>query len=259
MAQLELAAPVVARLPSALHRQQLVRLSAAGWTRVLEAAWDADARACLELWAGRGLPLVVTRQPPAQDDALATGLPAPSRFWRRRLAVQVAPRDILFLDEFPPAAAVTRLLPRAAAMPWRALLAMLAAADCAPRVYGGYGWQALTRLAYVHAASDIDLLLPVDSAAQADAVARVLALQRGSDLAFCPPSSEAGGTHASPEGRRQGLTPWNGPRLDGELLFPDGAAIAWREWLAHREGRAAQVLVKRLHSVALETPAAGLA
>ena len=224
MAQLELAAPPAARLPTGLHRQQLVRLSGPGWTHVLGAPWDADARACLTLWAARGLPLVVTRQPPSHDDTLATGLPAPSRFRRRRLAVAVAPRDVLFLDEFPNADAVTRLLPRGLATAWRSLAATLAASDCAARVYGGYGWQALTRLAYVHAASDLDLLLPVSSSAQADEVAHALA-----SLA------------------------WDGPRLDGELLFPDGAAVAWREWRDHRQGRVAQVLVKRLRGVALET------
>jgi phosphoribosyl-dephospho-CoA transferase len=41
-------------------------------------------------------------------------------------------------------------------------------------------------------------------------------------------------------------------RLDGELLFRDGAAVAWREWIEWRAGRARAVLVKRLHGVALE-------
>jgi phosphoribosyl-dephospho-CoA transferase len=230
MAELELAAPPAARPPSWLHRQQLVRLSVDGWAHVLQAPWDADARACLALWAERGLPLVVTRQSLSSDDALATGVPAPSRFRRRRLAVAVAPRDLLFLDEFPAADAAARLLPRPLVPAWRALVAALSACDCTARIYGGYGWQALTRLVYIHAASDLDLLLPVSSAAQADAVARVLA-----------------------------SAPWSGPRLDGELLFPDGAAVAWREWLDHRDGRVALVLVKRLRGVALENLAARLA
>ena len=230
MAALELDASPAARLPAALHRQQLVRLSVDGWGRVLQRPWDAEARACLGLWAERGLPLVVTRQPPSQGDLLATGLPAPARFGRRRLAVAVASNDVLFLDEFPSATAVAGLLPRTVAATWRALLAALAANDCAARVYGGYGWQALTRMAYVHADSDIDLLLPVTSHAHADAVAQVLA-----------------------------MTAWDGPRLDGELLLPDGAAVAWREWNEHRAGRVAQVLVKRLRGVALETPGARLA
>lgn len=216
-----------ARVPALLRRQQLVRLSGAGWAHVLEAPWDATARGCLGLWAARGLPLVVTRQPALQDAMVATGLPAPARYRRRRLALVVAPRDVLHFDEFPPAEAIARLLPRTLAAAWRNLLALLAAAHCSPRVYGGYGWQALTRLAYVHAESDIDLLLPVTDGLHADEVARLLA-----------------------------NSPWIGPRLDGELLFPDGGAIAWREWLDCRQGRAAQVLVKRLRGVAMETPAA---
>lgn len=215
-----------ARLPASLHRQQLIRLSDDGWTRVLDAPWDDGARACLALWAARGLPLVVTRQPPSLADAVAAGLPAPARFQRRRLALAVAARDLMFLDEFPPAAAVTRLLPWALAAPWRALVASLASAGCRARVYGGFGWQVLTRLSYVHAESDLDLLLPVSAPTHADEVARLLA-----ELA------------------------WHGPRLDGELLFPDGAAIAWREWRDHRQGRASRVLVKRLRGVALESPA----
>jgi phosphoribosyl-dephospho-CoA transferase len=208
------------------RRQQLLRLSAAGWTRVLDAPWDSGARSCLGLWAARGLPLVVTRQPPMADDRVAAGLPAPARYRRRRLALAVDPRDAVSLEDFPAAAAVARLLPRGLAAALHALLAALADAGCAPRAYGGFGWQALTRLAYVHPASDLDLLLAVESPAQADAVARVLA------------------AHA-----------WAGPRLDGELLLPDGGAVAWREWHAYREGRAPLVLVKRLHGVALETPA----
>jgi len=213
------------RLPALLRRQQLLRLSAAGWTRLLDAPWDAGARACLALWAARGLPLVVTRQPSSDDDRVATGLPAPARHRRRRLSLAVALDDVMFLDEFPAAEAATRLLRRGLEPALRTLLASLGAAGCAPRVYGGYGWQALTQLAYVHAASDLDLLLPVDGAAQADAVVQVLA-----------------------------AAAWDGPRLDGELLFGDGAAVAWREWLAWRQGRVEQVLVKRLRGVALESP-----
>jgi phosphoribosyl-dephospho-CoA transferase len=202
----------------------LLRLSVDGWMHVLEAPWDDDARRCLGLWAERGLPLVVTRQPQSDDDTIATGLPAPARFRRRRLALAIAACDVMFLDEFPLANAVTRALPRGVAAAWRALLATLAADDCGARVYGGYGWQALTRLPYVHAGSDLDLLLPASSAAHADVVAQALA-----------------------------SAAWDGPRLDGELLFADGAAVAWREWRAHREGRVPQVLVKRLRGVALES------
>jgi phosphoribosyl-dephospho-CoA transferase len=212
-------------LPSTLRRHQLIRLSGAGWARVMDAPWDSGARSCLGLWAARGLPLVVTRQPAGATGSVACGLPAPSRYRRRRLSLAIAAGDVMFLDEFPSAADAARLLPRAAQAPWRTLLATLAAADCTPRVYGGYGWQRLTRLAYVHADSDIDLLLPVTGVECADAVCRALA-----------------------------AAPAVGPRLDGELLLPDGGAVAWREWLDYRAGRVAQAIVKRLRGVALERP-----
>jgi phosphoribosyl-dephospho-CoA transferase len=41
------------------------------------------------------------------------------------------------------------------------------------------------------------------------------------------------------------------PRLDGELVFDDGAAVAWREWLAWRAGRALALLVKRIDGSSL--------
>jgi phosphoribosyl-dephospho-CoA transferase len=208
-----------------LHRQQLLRLTPGAWDELLAMPWDASLQPCLALWARRGLPLVVTRQPAADAATIAAGLPAPARWGRRRLALTVEPRHVLFLDEFPAADSVARLLPRAHAAAWRQLLAALSEARCRPRVYGGYGWQALTQLTYVHAGSDLDLLLPVDSTPHADAVVRAL-------------SAPA----------------WSGPRLDGELQFSDGTAIAWREWAAWRAGRTAQVLVKRLHGVAIETP-----
>ena len=72
-----------------LHRHQLLRLSRHGWTRVLRAAHD-DARACLELWAERDHPLVVTRQPETiAEGRIAAGLPAPARFGRRRLSLEI--------------------------------------------------------------------------------------------------------------------------------------------------------------------------
>jgi phosphoribosyl-dephospho-CoA transferase len=226
MSSVEDAVRPAARLPALLRRQQLLRLTPEGWARVLAAPCEDAARECLALWAVHGWPLVVTRQPASGGDAIAVGLPAPARFRRRRIALSVAPAEVMFLDEFPPAEAVTRLLPRAQIAAWRALVATLALNGCRARVYGGFGWQAITRLSYLHADSDLDLLLPVGAAADADEVTRLLA-------------SEA----------------WNGPRLDGELLFPDGAGIAWREWRHHRQGLASRVLVKRLRGVALESPA----
>jgi phosphoribosyl-dephospho-CoA transferase len=219
-----------------LQRHQLVWLSAAGWQAVLaggsdEPAPSDPAQACLQHWAAHRLPLVVTRQAPRPAGPLAVptpwltlGLAAPTRWGRLRLFVRVPPCAVQSLGAFPPAAAITQLLPSAARADWRALDAALQAAGIAARVYGSHGWQVLSGLACVRIGrSDIDLLLPCAGPAQADAACLLLA-------------------RAAP----------TLPRLDGECLFADGGAVAWREWAAGRSGAARQVLVKRLHGAALE-------
>jgi phosphoribosyl-dephospho-CoA transferase len=206
-----------------LHRHQLVWLGHAGWRRVHSAAWDAAARDCLAHWADRRLPLVVTRQlDSACDASIALGLPAPQRWGRRRLAFSVARSEVLYFDEFPLAEKLPGLLPAAARPAWRDLCAGLKAANAHARVYGSHGWQLLSGLDHVRAGSDIDLWLSVADADQADAVAA------------CLQSADAGL-----------------PRLDGELMFGDGAAVAWREWLAWRAGRVKSLLVKSISGSAL--------
>jgi phosphoribosyl-dephospho-CoA transferase len=207
-----------------LHRHQLARLGAAGWERVQRRDWDAEARACLAHWAARGLPLVVTRQPAAAASRrdIAMGLPAPGRWGRRRLALQVPREDVSNFDEFPAARRVGRLLAPALRAAWQRLCDELVACGVSARVHGSYGWQQLTGLDHVRSTSDLDLWISVSGPAQADEVAHRL---------------QAFGLER--------------PRLDGELVFDDGHAVAWREWLAWRAGRTRALLVKRLDGSAL--------
>ncbi|MBI3229840.1 MAG: phosphoribosyl-dephospho-CoA transferase, partial [Burkholderiales bacterium] len=95
------------------------------------------------------------------------------------------------------------------------------------RVYGSWSWQALTCLPYVRASSDIDLLFTPKNSAQLQA--GLALLQR----------------HAR-------LLP-----LDGEVIFPQQQAVAWREWL--NASVDAHVLVKSCTSVSLQTRAVLLA
>jgi phosphoribosyl-dephospho-CoA transferase len=212
----------VASLP--LHRHQLARLTSAGWQRVRDREWDADARACLAHWAARDLPLVIARQPagPAAADAIAMGLPAPGRWGRRRYAFSIPRADVSYFDEFPRAQEVRRLLPERVRGAWDALCDGLRSCGAPARVYGSHGWRHITGLDHVHADSDIDLWTAVSDAEQADEVAR----------------------------RLQSFACAR-PRLDGELVFDDGGAVAWREWLAWRSGRARAVLVKRVEGCVL--------
>lgn len=208
-----------------LRRHQLADLNTAGWREILDRDWDAASRACLQHWADYTLPLVVTRQAPPSPERhehIWLGLATPTCWGRRPLALQAAPAHVASLREFPALAQVLQELPRGAQAPLRQLDAALHAQGCRAHAYGSAGWQQLTRLAYLHDRSDLDLWLAIDNAEQADTVTGLLH-QCASTM-----------------------------RLDGELMFPDGSAVAWREWAAWRAGRCRQVLVKRLHGATLE-------
>lgn len=205
-----------------LHRHQIAWLSHPGWQRLLDGDWDDEAHACLRHWAEHRLPVVVTRQAP-DDDAIALGLCAPARWSRRRLALRVARADVLYFDEFPRLEKVVAQLPPAARAPARELAAALQGSRTAARVYGSHGWQHLTGLAHVRDGSDIDLWVGVADTEQADAAAAAL---NAFSAAHC--------------------------RLDGELIFPGDSAVAWREWLVWRAGRATSLLVKRLQGAAMQ-------
>lgn len=209
-------------------RHALAWISPPAWAALRQEAPDAVARECLDWWAAQRLPLVVTRQAPG-DARLALGLAAPERWGRRKLAVRCDLDDVVAQGDFPAAAAAGPLLAPALQPAWRRLCADLQALGCTARVHGSHGWQLLSGLPHLREGSDLDLLLPVASGAQADAVTGLL----------------------------QGWA-WDGPRLDGELLLPGGAGVAWREWQALCEGRVAAVLAKRLEGVALESRAMAL-
>ncbi|BEP71561.1 MULTISPECIES: malonate decarboxylase holo-[acyl-carrier-protein] synthase [unclassified Variovorax] len=208
-----------------LRRHQLARLSEQGWTALLDGAWDTQARECLAHWATHRLPLVVTRQPDytLTNGWIALGLPAPACWGRRRLTLQVPHTAVLGLDDFPRLAEVQALLPPAARSPVRDLLCALDACHAEARAFGSYGWETISGLDHVRPGSDLDLSVRVDDVAHADAVA-------GSLQAF--------GTERL--------------RLDGELLFGDGAAVAWREWIEWRTRHARALIVKHLDGVSLQ-------
>jgi len=242
-------------MPS-LQRHQLVRLSPAGWQQVLAGPWGASARAALAHWARTGLPLVVGRQreagagDPAPAPRLQLGLPTPLTYGRERLRIEVALEAVLFYDEFPAASAALRSVPMAARTAWARLVRSLEGQGVRARVFGSHGWQQLSGLRYVHERSDLDLLLPVSDLAQADAVcAALMAAEAGIGAASAPAPASAAGPRPPPASLR----------IDGELVFPDGAAVAWREWAPWRVTPARGILVKRIDGVALAHDAGWLA
>ena len=208
-----------------LRRHQLARLTDAGWNTLLQRPRDELAQQCLTHWATHRLPLVVTRQcvEIIANGWIALGLPAPAQWDRRRLPLQVPHGALRCLDEFPRLEAVRRLLPPSPEAPAQERLDVLEAGHSTVRVFGSFGWQAISGLTHVRPESDLDLCIAVDGMEEADALAHRL--------------QSFGATK---------------PRLDGELMFGDGAAVAWREWIDWRTGRARAVMVKRLDGVALQ-------
>jgi phosphoribosyl-dephospho-CoA transferase len=206
-----------------LRRHQLAYLSAAGWHEVLSRPLAQPAAAQLASWAQRGLPLVVSRQ--GEDcvaGEVALGWPAPLACARLRMSVRLPEKAVAWLDEFPQARAALRLVPRCRRAGIEPALQALEQLGTRPRVYGSYGWQLITGLDYVHAASDLDLWLSVGDLRQADA-----AVEQLQTCGEC------------------------GVRVDGELMFPGGVAVAWREYAAWRAGRTRTLLFKRLDSLEL--------
>jgi phosphoribosyl-dephospho-CoA transferase len=212
-----------------LHRHQLVRLSDEGWRLVREHADDGDSGECLRHWAERRLPLVVTRQHgtdvPQVDDHVALGIAAPSQWQRRRIALSVPLKHVTAVDEFPLLDDFSREWPQMFGSGWGLRVDRLLSIGVPVHVYGSWGWQSATGLAYVHASSDVDLWSPVNDASHADEVAAAFADR----------------------------TPTAGPRIDGELVFESGMAVSWREWRDWRAGRCKAFLAKTLGGAALRT------
>jgi len=111
---------------------------------------------------------------------------------------------------------------------WQAPFARFAteAAEFDLRVYGSLAMQAVTGQPYLRDASDIDIVFHPASTQALDAGIALLA------------------QHA------------NHLPLDGEIVFPGGAAVAWKEWQASH-ATSARVLVKQSSNVVLR-PAGAL-
>ena len=209
----------------ALQRNQLVWLHGPAWQALREQAWDAQALNLVAHWQAQDLPLVVCSQRPGvAPERLSLGLAAPLRWGRRRLALDAALPDIARVGSFPLLRSLGLDAPDQAQID--TLLLHTDALQVQLHVHGSYGWQALCGLPCVREGSDLDLQAHVPDL---DTAAQVVWLLQGLQLQ---------------------------PRVDGELVFPGGWAIAWREYAQLISGRVAQVLVKHRTALALQDMAA---
>jgi phosphoribosyl-dephospho-CoA transferase len=93
-----------------------------------------------------------------------------------------------------------------------------------PRAFGSILWQYQTGQSYLSPHSDLDILWPVPAHCDVlSLVSNIDKIQRHAPV-----------------------------RIDGEVIFPDGSAVNWRElWNAHQVKGAAAVLAKTIEGVRL--------
>jgi phosphoribosyl-dephospho-CoA transferase len=198
-------------------RHDLVWLTGRGWDAAFAGA-AAGQHAAVDQWRREDWPAVVRRADPGLAPlhvSLGIPLPPASDGTKGRIAFNASSADVARHSD------ALALEDASAAAPerWRPALKLLA--DRMPlRAYGSLAMQALTGQTYLTATSDIDVLFfPTDG----DTLCAGLALLE----------------------RHAALLP-----LDGEIVFPTGAAVSWKEWIGAGPVKA-RVLVKDAGAVRL--------
>lgn len=222
-----------------LPRHHLLWLTEAAWTRLQAQCQDSREQQVLARWQQMRWPVVVRRaDADAAPDEICAGiaLPPDAQGNKPRLALRVQSAEVAGsrapygLRDI--AAARLGDLPQGWQTGMEELQQQMQAAGIALAVFGSLSWQVITAQKYLRSTSDIDLLFVPASVAQ---------LAQGLSLMT----------------RYAGVLP-----LDGEIVFPDGAAVSWKEWqqvTAREPDDTARVLVKRPTTVALEAVAQRLA
>ena len=204
-----------------LPRHEQVWLSAAGWAAA-RAQVSAVHHAAIDQWQAADWPLIARRHEadcPLDWTCLGLSLP-PQGIDKIRAALRLPKHYIK--SHLPPLAIAALSMPLRA--DWRvaldALQLAVARQQLTVQVVGSAALQAITGLPYLQSGSDLDLLLQPTSLAQLD---------DGIDLLR---------QHAD-------RLP-----LDGEVIFPNGDAVAWKEWCIADKSNA-RVLAKNVMRVAL--------
>jgi phosphoribosyl-dephospho-CoA transferase len=207
------------------RRHDLLHVAPDAWATALANCPSLADLPLIEAWADRGWPVIVRRRAEAEhSDLVPVGVPLPPADGKRRIAL-LLPLGGILQRSSPP------LLRAAAAVAdpgWRdtivSLLALGARTGVEPAAFGSLLWQHLTGLSYLSPSSDLDVLWRVP--AGFDVLSLVLSI---AEIARAAPL-----------------------RIDGEVVFPDGSAVNWRElWNAHRTAGRATVLAKSMDGVRL--------
>jgi phosphoribosyl-dephospho-CoA transferase len=204
-------------------RHDLVWLAEQGWQQALDDA-PVVLQPALQRWRERRLPAIVRRQDAdasASDICLGIALP-PQGGHKQRIGLRVALANIVATCPPPAVEAMMAVAPADWQAPLAEFHASAAAAGISFRAYGSAALQYLTGEQYVTPASDIDLLFQPRTRGQLAAGVALL-----SSYSTRLP-------------------------LDGEIVFPSGQAVAWKEWAGALNATGApRVLVKARDAVRL--------
>jgi len=207
-----------------MRRHDLVTLRpGAGWTSPCTEAGSPLWQAAAE-WIGRGLPLVAARQP-ADGAQVLLGLSLPLRHDRQRVGLVVEHSDIAAIHPPLPISECLHRLSERDARELAHLERSIAQVGTLSGVYGSLAWEVIANVPYRHADSDVDLICDVSSLSQL--CVTLAALRR------CATRLDSS--------------------LDGEIRFPNGDAVAWKELARQVDDLQANVLVKGPEAIGLQT------
>ncbi|WP_194722292.1 malonate decarboxylase holo-[acyl-carrier-protein] synthase [Noviherbaspirillum malthae] len=220
-----------------LARHSLVWLHPQGWQEAEAAAsaaaaasTAADCSDAFRQWRQADWPLIARRpDADAGSDDCCLGLampPDPATGFKRRIGLRVQRSGVRRIAAPLPVASTVDRAPQLWRTPLSRLSEQAEEAGMALHVFGSLALQTLTGRSYLTPASDIDLLFIPASARQ---------LEEG--MAMLGAAAEQ-------------------LPLDGEVVFPGGQAVAWKEWRnAAGAARGMRVLAKDMHGVRLASTA----
>jgi phosphoribosyl-dephospho-CoA transferase len=206
----------------AWQRHDLLHVAPPAWSAAL-AAHSLGEVPLLSQWADRGWPVIVRRRLESEAlEVVPVGVPLPPAAGKSRIALNV-----------PQAAVIARAAPTSlrtvahnAEPAWQAtILALVALGErhgIEPAAFGSLLWEHHTGLTYLSPTSDLDVIWSVHAGCH---IANLL--------------------HGIAQIER--LAPM---RIDGEIVFPQGAAANWRE-LHKTIGKdgPAEILIKTMGGV----------
>ena len=207
------------------QRHELLTVAPNFWRSELALRPAVAAAPFLAPWADNGWPVIVRRRTVGdRPDGVPVGVPLPPAAGKMRIALTVPEQAVL--KRLPPLPLLTA--GHAADPAWgptiHTLVALGASCGVSPAAFGSLLWQYRTGLPYLSPRSDLDVLWPIQADCEIRTlVAGIAAAERGAPM-----------------------------RIDGEVVFPDGEAVNWRELhVAFNQGGPSEVLAKSIGGVRL--------